>query len=377
MCSTFSKPRRRSAFTLIELLVVIAIIAVLVALLLPAVQKVRAAAARAASINNLKQLALATHAYHDAFGFLPYNGYAVPYSGGAAASSVADASGQHIAKGTVTDNSTTTPNATAAIQFPSGRYSRWTTLYGPQKYQYPASHAAAYLAQYPVATFPTGASVKVPANETGCWAYQILPYLEQAALYDAGNGSGNLPQVKVGALCSPMRGRVGYATNGNQGPQTDYSINTWINDPLEGDYSYKNTKTGLTDIKHGTSNTIMIGSMYIQSNEYNNTNGSGWKEAIGSAGCGGTGRAGYITFRDSTISYTQWFGSYGNGQNTSNAAYFGSPLAEGVECAMCDGTVRVFPYEFNPVGNDYYLLAALMPTDKMPNASPSIYTLPD
>jgi prepilin-type N-terminal cleavage/methylation domain-containing protein len=222
--------RNRLGFTLIELLVVIAIIGVLIALLLPAVQKVREAANRAQSTNNLKQLALAMHNYHDTHGQLPHNG--------------------------------------------TWEYSAW--LWGPWP---PGSNQWTY-------------SIPRPEVSPGCsWAYKILPYIEQDNLYK--NYSFEVPvktfmePMRGGTgLAVDQWDSQPDPTIYKAGQVTDYAANALVigsgintlgpidmpdygNDWTKAEsnwHAFHRTLTGITD---GTSNTILLGVKAMATQVYN------------------------------------------------------------------------------------------------------------
>ncbi len=313
--------RRRAAFTLIELLVVIAIIAILIALLVPAVQKVREAAARAQSTNNLKQLALAAHSYHDSFKALPFNG---------------------------TANANKTTNDSGSWGYQILPFIDQQPLFDSQAGTIPTSWGDKLAAfNCPLRGRPGyvngGGGVGGPMNFTVPVGSSLtLPLV--GGMWWSGSGYVNIFSGS-NIIIDNTAGKVqvtGYTPSGpaggGSGPTTDYALNPYINNSA-GTVNAPNSRRKLEMLSDGSSNTIFLGHAYIATSEYPLTTvAASSRLPIFSGGSLATARTGNTSaawLRDGTAS-------------TSNQ--WGSPIPNGGLMAMGDGTVRLFPYS-TPLAN--------------------------
>jgi prepilin-type N-terminal cleavage/methylation domain-containing protein/prepilin-type processing-associated H-X9-DG protein len=278
---TSPPPLWRRGFTLVELLVVIAIIAVLIGLLLPAVQKVREAASRIACANNLKQIGLGLLEHHDTYGVLPSNG---------------GWDGHQTIR--ATDGSPTVP---FTIDKESGDRLNWGV----------------------------GDPALSPQAQTGCWAYAVLPFLEQDNMY--GQRAWTLPLRLY--ICPSRRGAVAvapaaedaygfYGGGGWAWGKTDYAANRLV-------LGERFECVGLAALTDGTSQTVLVGEKAVDPRVNVPTT---WyhDEPFFLGGSGGTARTGSLVLRDAPgIAYKD---------------NWGAAHPAGAQFAFGDGSVRLLPF---------------------------------
>lgn len=283
----------RNAFTALELLVVFGIIGVLMALLLPAIQHVRESANRLTCANHLKQIGLACIQHHTIYRMFPSNG---GWDG------------------------------RQTLKAVNGR-----PVY---VYSWDAETAQTFYWGIAQPSLP-------PRQQTGSWAFAILPFLEQDAVYKQRQfafayevyfcPSRRSPRADV-----PVDDIYGvYSAGGLAWGKTDYAANAQAipNRPL---------CFSIADLSRGTSNTLLVGEKSVNPLNYK-TGTWYWDESIFTGGSGGTQRGfgarpgdGYALLRDS--------GSMG----MSFRYNWGSHHFGGSQFVHADGSVNLLTYDTTP-----------------------------
>jgi prepilin-type N-terminal cleavage/methylation domain-containing protein len=163
---------------------------------------------------------------------------------------------------------------------------------------------------------------------SGCWGFQILPYIDQLPLFNS-----KATTVGLNVYMCPGRSRQPVST-GN-GPWSDYFINAWLNDNQNGTASGPDLKRTLVGIVDGSSNTICAGHGTIQYSQYGTTVDFTQSGNIYQGGatntCRGVGGA------------TPCALNQVDGTGTTQLSW-GASFSQGSLMALCDGTVRMFPY---------------------------------
>ncbi|MDY3553731.1 DUF1559 domain-containing protein [Gemmata sp. JC717] len=307
---------RRTGFTLIELLVVIAIIAILIGLLLPAVQKVREAAARTKCQNNLKQIGLAMHNFHDV-----YNGF--PVEGSTQGVSWPIRILPYIEQGNVYNLvfplfQTAINTENTARQ--AGNTSPWNAA--------GAQYAAA--AKQVNSTMTVGIFLCPSRRDKGAG-----PKIDYAGAYGGG--------IRTGSL-SNYGSTLGFSTSG-----------VWANGVLDdgsaGGQGQAGKSQTIVSMSAGSSNIIMIAhkSMNIQDygnqNTYNQDTGYAHTWLTANNGSGG-GFADHMRWADAGGGGSHAKKGYIQDTNNVDVNHFGGPHSGGSPVVYCDGSVRNYQYQY-------------------------------
>jgi prepilin-type N-terminal cleavage/methylation domain-containing protein/prepilin-type processing-associated H-X9-DG protein len=332
MIAIFRATFFRRAFTLIELLVVIAIIGVLVGLLLPAVQKVREAANRMSCQNNLKQMGLACHNYHDANGSFPP----------AKINSGSGLANTNLAYGFYPGDPPA-PSGGIIVYNTSGftlllPYIEQQNLYNFYNFKLPSCNScwespASDLANYPVGATNTGNAV---VAGTIVKTYLCPSDLNNPQVYNE-NDYGPYSRQNV------RHGNYFFAT----GLETDYASNWTPGTDVQGlgcGAFGTNSRCRLTDIHDGTSNRWLIGEAKQMNND---------PQHWGPWMMGATHTGVYGIMHTAGPPYSYWFAINApwnqvvsnqpcprNGNGCSGFDTYGSWHPGGANFVFCDGSVR-------------------------------------
>jgi len=288
---------RKAGFTLIELLVVIAIIAILIGLLLPAVQKVREAAARLQCSNNLKQISLASHTYHDANKCLPPGGLVNPNAQnanpGATFQSANPAYGgpytgtlafllPYVEQGNIYNGILATVQANPTKATGQALFT-FNSSAGAWAYNYPPYDSSVPSAPQNGTGYPHIADAHVPIFECP----SDSPYDSVAIQYPNGGVIDGVWTTRVSDPPSGAHVWIDYVADypgfGHEMGASNYAANagfagtedrvipgTTLNaQQFEGPY-YQNSKTKLQGISDGTSNTIAFGETIASASDQRN-----------------------------------------------------------------------------------------------------------